>query len=159
MRARQFVASTLNVGQTFEDAIGREQLPAAFLKKLDNFQHTKWTIFGLHLALHEPVRFHAEKFDPNIHRTLKWSLGAETMEELLAAHQDVMANRVPEIVQFGSGPLSVIDPTQAPPGKHTTYAWHVMPFAPDHGCKDYETFKAGVRRARSSRSGRSTRRT
>ena len=142
VRAKQFVASTLNVGQTFEDAIGRDQLPAAFLKKLDNFQHTTWTLYGLHLALHEPVRFKAEKFDPNLHRTLKWSLGAETMEELLAAHQDVMANRVPEIVQFGSGPLSVIDPTQAPPGKHTTYAWHVMPFAPDHGCKDYETFKA-----------------
>jgi phytoene dehydrogenase-like protein len=142
VRASQFVASTLNVGQTFEDAIGRAQLPAAFLKKLDNFQHTQWTIFGLHLALHEPVRFHAEKFDPNIRRTLKWSLGAETMEELLAAHQDVMANRVPEIVQFGSGPLSVLDPTQAPPGKHTTYAWHVMPFAPDHKAKDYETFKA-----------------
>ena len=63
------------------------------------------------------------------------------MEELLAAHQDVMAGRVPEIVQFGSGPLSVIDPTQAPPGKHTTYAWHVMPLNPDIGDKDYETFK------------------
>ena len=81
-------------------------MPAAFLKKLDKFEYTKWTIFGLHLALHEPVQFHAEKFDPNIRRTLKWSLGAETMEDLLAAHQDTMANRVPQIVQFGSGPLS-----------------------------------------------------
>ena len=36
----------------------------------------------------------------------------------------------------------MIDPTQAPPGKHTTYAWHVMPFSPDIGAKDYETFKA-----------------
>ena len=53
--------------------IGRAQLPAAFLKKLDDFQYTTWTLFGLHLALHEPVRFAAEKFDPNIHRTLKWS--------------------------------------------------------------------------------------
>jgi phytoene dehydrogenase-like protein len=141
VRARQFVASTLNVHQTFEDYIGRAQLPEAFCKKLDNFQYTQWTIFGLHLALHEPVRFHAEAFDPNIARTLKWSLGAETMEELLAAHRDVVASRVPKIVQFGSGPLSVIDPTQAPPGKHTTYAWHVMPFAPDHGARDYETFK------------------
>jgi phytoene dehydrogenase-like protein len=141
VRARQFVASTLNIHQTFEDYIGRAQLPAAFGKKLDDFQYTKWTIFGLHLALHEPVRFHAEKFDPNIRRTLKWSLGAETMDELLAAHQDVMANRVPQIVQFGSGALSVLDPTQAPPGKHTTYAWHVMPFDPDHGARDYETFK------------------
>jgi phytoene dehydrogenase-like protein len=142
VRAKQFVASTMDVHQTFEKYIGRSQLPAAFQKKLDAFEYTKWTIFGLHLALHEPVQFHAEKFDPNIRRTLKWSLGAETMEDLLAAHQDTMANRVPQIVQFGSGPLSVIDPTQAPPGKHTTYAWHVMPFSPDIGAKDYETFKA-----------------
>jgi phytoene dehydrogenase-like protein len=141
VRARQFVASTLNVHQTFEDYVGRAQFPAKFLTKLDNFQYTKWTIFGLHLALHEPVRFRAEAFDRNIGRTLKWSLGAETMDELLAAHQDVMANRVPRIVQFGSGPLSVIDPSQAPPGKHTTYAWHVMPLNPDIGEHSYEHFK------------------
>ena len=141
MRARKFVASTLDVHQTFEQLIGRAQLPAAFLQRLDKFQYTSWSIFGLHLALHEPVRFHAERFDPNIHRTLKWSLGAETMADLLAAHQDVSAGRVPKIVQFGSGPLSVLDPSQAPPGKHTTYAWHVMPLDPDIGGRDYETFK------------------
>src|SRR5262245_60317334 len=83
VRAKQFVASTLNLHQTFEDYIGRAQLPAAFLKKLDGFQYTTWTLYGLHLALHEPVRFNAEAFDPNLRRTLKWSLGAETMEELL----------------------------------------------------------------------------
>ena len=44
VRARQFVASTLNVHQTFEDYIGRAQLPAAFLKRLDDFQYTQWTI-------------------------------------------------------------------------------------------------------------------
>jgi phytoene dehydrogenase-like protein len=141
VRARQFVASTLDVHQTFETYIGRAQLPAAFVQKLDKFQYTSWSIFGLHLALHEPVRFSAERFDPNIHRTLKWSLGAETMDDLLAAHKDVSAGRVPKIVQFGSGPLSVLDPTQAPPGKHTSYAWHVMPLAPDIGERDYESFK------------------
>ena len=141
VRARQFVASCIDVHQTFENLIGREQLPAPFLNKLDGFQYTKWSIFGLHLALNEPLRLHAEAFDPNIHRTLKWSIGAETMDDLMAAHQDVMAGRVPEIVQFGAGPLSVLDPTQAPPGKHTQYAWHVMPFDPDIGGKDYESFK------------------
>jgi phytoene dehydrogenase-like protein len=141
VRARQFVASTLDVHQTFENLIGRAQLPAAFAQKLDKFQYTQWSIFGLHLAMHEPVRFHAEKFDPNIYRTLKWSLGAETMDDLLAAHKDVSAGRVPKIVQFGSGPLSVLDPSQAPPGKHTTYAWHVMPLDPDIDGRDYEAFK------------------
>ncbi len=141
VRAKQFVASTLDVHQTFETLVGREQLPATFLQKLDGFQYTAWSLFGLHLALNESPRFAAEKFDPNINRSLKWSIGAETMEDLFSAHQDVMAGRVPKLVQFGSGPLSLLDPTQAPPGKHTTYCWHVMPLNPDIGAKNYEAWK------------------
>jgi phytoene dehydrogenase-like protein len=141
VRAKQFLASTIDVHQTFENLIGRAQMPAAFLQKLDKFQYTTWSLFGLHLAMHEPARLTAQAFDPNIHRTMKWSLGAETMEDLMAAHKDVVAGRVPNIVQFGAGPLSVLDPTQAPPGKHTQYAWHVMPLDPDIGDRDYETFK------------------
>jgi phytoene dehydrogenase-like protein len=141
VRARQFVASTLDVHQTFEKLVGREQLPAAFLKKLDGFQYTAWSLFGLHLALNESPRFTAEKFDPNINRSLKWSIGAETMEDLFSAHQDVQAGRVPKIIQFGSGPLSLLDPTQAPPGKYTTYCWHVMPLEPNLDGQSYENFK------------------
>jgi len=141
VRSRQFVASTLDVHQTFESLIGRSQLPAALCAKLDAFQYTGWTLFGLHLALEESPRFAAESFDPNINRSLKWSIGAETMQDLFSAFEDVKAGRVPRIVQFGSGPLSLLDPTQAPPGKHTTYAWHVMPRNPDLGGKDDETFK------------------
>jgi phytoene dehydrogenase-like protein len=141
VRARQFVASTLDVHQTFESLIGREQLPAELGKKLDKFQYTGWTLFGLHLALEESPRFLAEKFDPNINRTLKWSIGAETMQDLFSALGDVNNNKVPRTIQFGAGPLSLLDPTQAPPGKHTTYAWHVMPRNPEIGDRDYETFK------------------
>lgn len=141
VRAKQFVASTIDAHQTFERLVGREQLPEAYRKKLDGFQYTAWTLFGLHLALHESPRFAAEKFDPNINRAMKWSIGAENMEDLYAAHKDVEAGRIPEIIQFGSGPLSLLDPTQAPPGKHTTYAWHVMPEFKDMPERDYETFK------------------
>ena len=141
VRAGQFVASTLDVHQTFESLVGREQLPSGFLSRLDGFQYTAWSLFGLHLALDESPRFKAEIFDPNINRTLKWSIGAETMEELNDAHLDVQAGRVPKIVQFGSGPLSLLDPSQAPTGKHTTYCWHVMPFNPDIGNKNYEDWK------------------
>ena len=141
VRAGRFVASTLDVHQTFESLVGRQQLPNTFITKLDNFQYTGWTLFGLHLALEESPRFKAESFDPNINRTLKWSVGAESMQDLTSAFEDVNAGRVPRVVQFGSGPLSLLDPTQAPPGKHTTYAWHVMPLNPDLGAKSHETFK------------------
>src|SRR5262245_52052320 len=89
VRARRFVASTIDVHQTFEAMIGRDQLPTEFCRRLDRFQYTPWTLFGLHLALHESPRFAAEKFDPNINRALKWSIGADTMEELFSAHEDV----------------------------------------------------------------------
>jgi len=141
VRASQFVASTLDVHQTFEKLVGRSQLPTAFSEKLDNFQYTGWSLFGVHLALEESPQFKAAAFDPNVNRALKWSLGAETMEDLSSAFEDVKAGRVPRIIQFGSGPLSLLDPTQAPPGKHTTYAWHVMPITPDIGDMDYEDFK------------------
>jgi phytoene dehydrogenase-like protein len=137
-----FVASTIDVHQTFEDMIGRAQLPEPMRRKLDGFQYTAWALYGLRLALHESPRFAAATFDPNINRALKWSIGADTMEDLFAAHRDVQAGRVPSLVQFGAGPLSLIDPTQAPPGKHTTYAWHVMPLDPDIGEKSYEAWKA-----------------
>jgi phytoene dehydrogenase-like protein len=64
------------------------------------------------------------------------------MEELASAHRDVQAGRVPSMVQFGAGPLSLIDPTQAPAGKHTTYAWHVMPLDPDLGGRSEQDFRA-----------------
>lgn len=129
VRARQFVASTLDVHQTFESMIGREQLGAAFCAKLDGFEYTAWSLFGLHLALEESPRFSAATFDPNIDRALKWNVGAETMEDLYSAHQAVKRGEVPERIQFGAGPLSLLDPLQAPPGKHTSYAWHVLPLA------------------------------
>ena len=40
VRAKQFVASTIDVHQTFENLIGREQLPASLQSKLDGFQYT-----------------------------------------------------------------------------------------------------------------------
>ena len=39
VRAGQFVASTLDVHTTFEELIGRAQLPAAFRQKLDGFEY------------------------------------------------------------------------------------------------------------------------
>lgn len=141
VRARQFVSSTLDVHQTFEKLIGRTQLPRAFTQKLDDFQYTGWTLFGLHLALEESPNFTAAQFDPNVNRALKWSLGAETMEDLFSAFADVRANKAPKVIQFGSGPMSLLDPTQAPSGKHTTYAWHVMPLDPDIGTQSWNDFK------------------
>lgn len=141
VRAGRFVASTVDVHQTFEDMVGREQLPAAFQARLERFKYTPWTLFGVHFALNESPRFKAAASDPRLDQALKWNVGAESIADLISAHDDVKNGRVPRIVQFGSGALSANDPAQAPPGKHTTYAWHVMPLNPDLGNQDPEAFE------------------
>ena len=94
-------------------------------------------------------------FDPNS-AALEMERRRRVMDELIAAHQDVKAAACRN-VQFGSGALSC-STRQAPPGKHTTYAWHVMPFAPDRGGEDFETFKAEFAE-QMIECGRNTRRT
>ena len=141
VRARKFVASGIDVYQTFEKLVGLEQLPAPYREKVKNFKSTTWTLFGVHFALNESPNFAAAKFDPNLNFCQKWNVGAESIADLMSAHDDVKAGRVPRIVQFGSGALSVNDPAQAPPGKHTTYAWHVMPLAPEIGGRSPEAFE------------------
>ena len=159
VRARQFVASTLDVHQTFETLVGREQLPAAFLKSSTASSTPPGACSASIWRCNESPRFAAEKFDPNINRSLKWSIGAETMEDLFSAHQDVQAGRVPKLVQFGSGPLSLLDPTQAPPGKHTTYCWHVMPLDPDLGGAKLRKLQGGILRQDRRDASRATART
>ena len=71
----------------------------------------------------------------------------ETMDELLAAHKDVMANRVPKLVQFGSGALSVLDPTQAPPGHHTIKIIGMQPYDLKEGPQHWDAIKHQVAEA------------
>jgi phytoene dehydrogenase-like protein len=131
LKASRFVASTVDVAQTFEQMIAPEDLPGDYRQKVAGFRGTKWTLFGLHLALREPPRYTSAEFDPHVNDALKYNVGSESIASLTEAHADVEANRMPGRIQFGGGALTQLDPSQAPPGFHTAYAWHVVPFEPD----------------------------
>lgn len=130
-RAGRFVASTVDVHQTFEEMVGPEQLPEEYRRKVAAHHYTPWALFGLHLALEDAPRYTSTDYDPNVNRALKQNVGSETLEQLMGVHDAVKEKKVPTDIQFGAGSLTMIDPTQAPPGKHTAYAWHVMPYDPE----------------------------
>lgn len=141
LRARQFVASTIDVPQTFRKMVGFEQLPAAYQKKMENFKHTDWSLYGLHLCLKELPRHLGTEFDPNVNRAQKVNLGCESLEQLFALHAEVAAKKIPSRVSFGTGQITYFDPTQAPRGYHTAYAWHAMPYAPKGNPDNIEAVK------------------
>lgn len=141
LRARRFVASTVDVHQTFDEMIGPDQLPAAFTDKVAGHHYTPWALYGVHLALSEPPRYTSNTFDPDVDRAMKQNIGSESLEALMGVHRAVAAKQMPTEIQFGAGPLTMIDPTQAPPGKHTAYAWHVVPYDPGGDPANAEAYR------------------
>ncbi|MFW3169159.1 phytoene desaturase family protein [Geodermatophilus sp. CPCC 206100] len=144
LHAGQFVASTIDVPQTFNTLVGRDQLPAEYRAKVDAFKQTAWSLFGVHLALENAPGYVGADFDPNINRALKYNVGAETMEELFELHNQVAQGRVPDLTSFGTGSITQFDPSQAPPGHHTAYAWYAMPYAPGGDPANIEPVKAEI---------------
>jgi phytoene dehydrogenase-like protein len=126
----RFVASTVDVPQTFLQMVGAEQLPPAYREKVRGFKQTAWSLFGLHLALKEAPRHVGTEFDPHVNQSLKVNVGCESIEQLLALQEEVAQGQIPSRVSFGTGSVTQFDPLQAPAGMATAYAWHVMPYAP-----------------------------
>ena len=131
LRARSFVASSVDVPQTFTQMLDIDDLPGDYQEKVTGFKQTEWTLFGIHLALREAPSYSSAAFDPDINHALKYNIGCESMEQLFDLHDEVAHGKVPSRVSFGTGHITCFDPSQAPPGHHTAYGWHAMPYAPD----------------------------
>jgi phytoene dehydrogenase-like protein len=80
-------------------------------------------------------------FDPHVNQSLKVNIGCESMEQLFALHEEVAQGKIPSRVSFGTGAISQFDPSQAPAGKATAYAWHAMPYAPGGDPENIEDVK------------------
>ena len=161
LRARQFVASTLDVPQTF-DQDGRAGPVARRVpgegRELQADRRGRCSACTSRCRSRRGYLGRTSTRMSN--KALKYNVGCETLEELFALHDEVAEGKVPERVSFGTGHITDFDPTPgAAPGKHTAYAWHVMPFAPGRRPGEHRGGQGGVRRARSSTSGASTRRT
>ena len=91
----RFVASTVDVPQTFGKMVGEDQVPAEYQQKVRDFKHTAWTLFGLHLALSEHPRHVGTDFDPHVNESLKVNVGCESMEQLFALHEEVARGQDP----------------------------------------------------------------
>jgi len=141
IRARQFVASTVDVPQTFRQMVGLDRLPAEYRAKIESFQHTKWALFGLHLSMREAPNYRAAEFDPHVNTALKYNIGIESVEQILAQQRQVADKKVPSPIAFGAGNITVIDPTQAPKGMATAYGWMVVPSAPNGDPANFDKIK------------------
>ena len=128
LRARHFVASSLNPQQTFLDLIDPEHLPAAWRDRAAAYRYNLLApLFGLYLNLDEPPAYSAALTDPELADAFMVILGLRSVadfDDMVAAHD---RGRLPPMVTWGSCPTR-FDPAQAPDGAHTAFMWQKTPF-------------------------------
>jgi phytoene dehydrogenase-like protein len=128
IRARSFVASSLNPQQTFLELIAEEYLPAEWRAKAAAFKYNLLApLFTLHLVLNEVPRYTAAKHDPRIDDAFMVILGLDHVDQFHDIVRHHEAGTIPPTVMYGAS-ATQFDPSQAAGGKHTAFMWEKLPF-------------------------------
>ena len=128
IRARSFVASSLNPHQTYLDLLDDTFVPSDVRDRVNGFQYNLLApLFALHLNLREPPRYTASAELPELQRALMIIMGLDHVDQfgdIVRHHEN---GTIPPTVMWGSCP-TVFDPSQAPAGLHTGFMWEKLPY-------------------------------
>lgn len=128
VRARHFVASSLNPQQTFLELMEEKFVPRAWREQAAGYAYNLLApLFGLYLNLRQRPVYRAESDFPQLSQALMVILGLEDyaqFPQIVEAHEK---GEIPATVMWGSTP-SAFDPSQAPAGCHTAFMWEKLPY-------------------------------
>lgn len=128
IRARSFVASSLNPHQTFLDLLDESNTPKSWRDKAEQFRYNLLApLFALHLNLAEPPTYLAFEKRPHLEKALMVILGLEHLDQFPEIIKHHESGTIPPTVMWGSCP-TIFDSTQAPAGKHTAFMWEKVPY-------------------------------
>jgi phytoene dehydrogenase-like protein len=128
LRARRFVASSLNPQQTFLDLLDDSLVPRDIRDLAAAFQYNLLApLFALNLNLREPPRYAARANHPELDRAFMVILGLDHVDQFTEIVRHHEAGTVPPTVMWGASP-TVFDPSQAPDGMHTAFMWEKLPY-------------------------------
>jgi len=86
------VMSTLDPHSTFLDLVGSENLPPDLKDSVEGWQWDKWSYNTLHIAAEEPPKYACD--DPFINDSFATVVGIESMDQLLAHWDNVVAGKI-----------------------------------------------------------------
>jgi len=143
LRARQFVASSLDPHQTFLELIDPRHLPPSWRERAENFRYNRIApLFALNVNLREPPRYRAAQSDPELDRAFMVILGLEHVDQFGEIVRHNEAGTIPPTrVMWGACP-TLFDPSQAPVGKHTAFLWEKLPYRLDGDARNWDRYAA-----------------
>src|SRR5262249_14476128 len=131
LRARHFVASSLNPHQTFLDLIEDALIPREVRDQVAKFQYNLLApLFALNLNLAEPPHYAARANHPELDHAFMVILGLDHVDQFPEIVRHHEAGTMPPTVMWGACP-TLFDESQAPPGRHTAFMWEKLPYRLD----------------------------
>ena len=127
-RARHFVASSLNPQQTFLELMDDEHVPKVWRERAEAFEYNLLApLFALHLNLKEAPQYRALEQVSVGEKPFMVILGLEHVDQFPEIVRHHEAGTIPPTVMWGACP-SLLDPSQAPSGRHTAFMWEKLPY-------------------------------
>jgi len=128
IQARRLVVSSVDIPQTFLELVGEDKLESSFIEKVKGFKFGKFPLFGVHLALNEPLHYTSAAFDPEIDSGFNFNVGLECLEDFYAHMREIDEGIPPKKPGMQCAAPTLYDPAQAPQGKHTAFLWQFAPY-------------------------------
>jgi phytoene dehydrogenase-like protein len=141
IRARSFVASSLNPQQTFLELLDERAVPTEWREKAAHFRYNILApLFAVYLTLREPPQYAAIEKYPHLKDAFMVILGLEHSNQFTRILEHHAMGTIPPTVMWGSCPTA-FDPSQAPAGKHTAFMWEKLPYRLNGVAGNWETYK------------------
>jgi phytoene dehydrogenase-like protein len=143
-RADRFVASAIDPPTTFLGLVGEEHISETIAERCRGWEKEMHTaLFGLHAAT-DVAPDYTPKYSEEANGALAIFLGVNTLAELDAHWEAIEQGHLPERPGGDACCHTVIDPSYAPPGKHTLLFWQFGPPADrlEGGAVHYDDVKA-----------------
>ena len=115
LRARRALVNSLEPKHSFLQMTPRESLPAEFVDQVERFAFGRISICRLHLALSEPPRFTngGDMSRCAFHRIV------DSMPQMIRQYAEIAQGIPPSDPFLWSACWTLLDPSRAPPGRHT----------------------------------------
>lgn len=128
IRARRFVASSLNPQQTFLELLDAALLPRALRDHAAGFKYNLVApLFALNLDLTEPPRYRAADRRPELAHAFMVIMGLEHVDQFPDMIRHHERGAIPPPIMWGACP-TLFDGSQAPAGRHTAFMWEKAPY-------------------------------
>ncbi len=123
------IVSNLTLIPTFMDLIGEDHL-GKMASVISKFDYNEQNLLGVYYALDGAPQFASADYDDGIQRCFMGYFGGENSEELKAFNKDLVNRVIHHKIMANWFIPTLADPTQAPDGCHTAFAWLDTPPQP-----------------------------